>query len=377
MLGLGLNQLEEILLTLQAPSLNINPALCSRLRHKNSKCALCSDKCPTHAIEWTDSDDYLNSLKICPDKCNSCGICANVCPNGVFEALKPSDEDILVDIKRLLDMQKEIVFECTMLKGANTQDDQSSSIKVPCLARLNEAVLIGAFALGAKSVWLINGSCQGCEYESSLAIAENTVKNAQEILRLLGFPEVILFSKNKLKTESAGEKAEKAAGPSRREFFKSMVKETQKTGALLATNIIDSYKKQYAEKPKKQHTELPTLLPSKRGLLLSCMKRLGNLTEEASEARSPLFCHFKINKKCSGCQMCAFFCPTGALTKFNEEGKTGVRFKMSDCTACGLCQEICYREAIQLSNCVDLHKVLDKYTEEITMREGPFVHPWQ
>ena len=372
MLGLGFDQLEKLLSTLQAPALHVHPEYCSRLRHRISKCTLCSDNCPTRAIEWADT------LKVDPDRCTSCGICANVCSNGVFEALKPTDGEILAKVKLLLDERQEPVFECERPKGTNrAQEKQSGSIRVPCLARLDEAVLVGSVALGAKSVWLINGSCQGCEYESSRHVAERTVNTANGILSLFGLPKRLFFSKDKIEVESVGERPVESVGTSRREFFRSMARGTQKTGALFVSSIIDSYTHRDADKPKKGGTKLPTRLPTKRRLLLSTMKGLGSLTEKASEAESPLFCHFEIDENCTGCQMCAFFCPTGALDKVEEEGKASVSFKASDCTACGLCQEICYKQAVRLSHRIDLRKVIDGDVEVIIMREGSFVFPWQ
>jgi len=372
MLGLRFDQLEKLLSALQAPALRVHPTYCSRLRHRLSKCARCSEHCPTNAIEWTDS------LEVVPDRCTSCGICANACPNGVFEALKPTDGEILAKVKLLLNERQEIVFECDGPKGINrAQVKQSGSIGVPCLARLDEAVLVGSLALGAKSVWLINGSCQGCEYESSRHLAEETVKAANGILELFGLPKQVFFSKDKIEVGSVGEKSVEPVGTSRREFFTFLARETQKTGALLVGSIIESHTDRDVDKPKKGGPKLPIRLPPKRRLLLSAMKGLGSPTEKASEAESPLFCHFEIDENCTGCQMCAFFCPTGALDKVEKEGKAGVSFKISDCTACGLCREICYKEAVRLPHRIDLRKVLSGATEVIIMREGPFVSPWQ
>ncbi|MGB5934195.1 MAG: 4Fe-4S binding protein [Anaerolineae bacterium] len=376
MLGAGFDQLDKLLSALQAPALRVHPAYCSRLRHRLSKCARCSEHCPTKAIEWTDS------LKVDPDRCTSCGICANACPNGVFEALKPTDEEILGKVKLLLNERQEIIFECHGPKGTHRgQVKQSSSIRVSCLARLDEAVLVGSVALGAKSVCLINGSCEGCEYESSRHLAEETVNAANGIFELFGLPKRV-FLKDKLEVtsvveeEAVGEKSVEPVGTSRREFFAFLARETQKTGALLVGSIVDSYRDRDADKPKKGG-ELPVRLPTKRRLLLSAMKGLGSPTERASEAKIPFFCHFEIDENCTGCQMCAFFCPTGALEKVEEEGRAGVSFKISHCTACGLCREICYKEAVRLSHRIDLHKVIDGDIDVINMREGHFVSPWQ
>lgn len=371
MLGVGFDQLEKVLSALQGPALRVHPVYCSRLRHKISKCARCSEHCPTNAIEWTDS------LKVDPDRCTSCGICANVCPNGVFEALKPTDEEILAKGNLLLNEREEIIFECDRPKGTDRgHEKQNGSIRVPCLARLDEAVLVGSVALGAKSVWLINGSCEGCEYESSRHLAEETVNAANGIFELFDLPKQVFFPKDKIEVGSVGEKAVEPVGTSRREFFAFLARETQKTGALLVGSIISDTDRD-ADKPEKGGAKLPVRLPTKRRLLLSAMKGLGSPTERASEAKIPLFCHFEIDENCTGCQMCAFFCPTGALDKVGKEGKAGVSFKISHCTACGLCREICYKGAVRLPHRIDLRKVIEGDIDVIIMREGPFVSPWQ
>jgi formate hydrogenlyase subunit 6/NADH:ubiquinone oxidoreductase subunit I len=118
----------------------------------------------------------------------------------------------------------------------------------------------------------------------------------------------------------------------------------------------------------KRLSTLPAHLPVKRMLLLSCMLKLGKLSEESID--SPLFCQFGVNDDCTGCQMCAFFCPTGALSKLDEDGQVGVRFKISNCTGCGLCQEICYRHAVLLSNHINLRDIMSMKSDIIDMPKG-------
>jgi ferredoxin len=60
-------------------NLDISPAYCLKLRHKDSSCRLCLESCPTSAISIDQSLTVDSSL------CNGCGICVNVCPTGVFQ----------------------------------------------------------------------------------------------------------------------------------------------------------------------------------------------------------------------------------------------------------------------------------------------------
>lgn len=351
----SLSQFGEILSTLQAPALAVHPEYCSRIRHRLSKCTLCSDKCPTQAIEWGEG-----SLNIDPDKCSSCGICASVCPNGVFDALKPTNVEILDQVKALLSQGKEVVFECNPQRA----ERQTDTIQVPCLGRIDEGFLMGCVALGARSILLSPAECQGCPNESGKGVIQEKMDGCNKLLAFWGLPPLISLGQRKVVSMEPRK-------TSRREFFANIKQETKKLGTQIATNMISKVQ----EKPTKHRGSLPTYLPMKRELLLTAMAKLGKPTEGVVE--SPLFCQFGVTEACTGCQMCAFFCPTGALTKLEEEGKFGVRFKPSECTCCGLCQDICYKQAVQLSHQVNLREVVARESEVVIMQKGRQVLPWE
>jgi formate hydrogenlyase subunit 6/NADH:ubiquinone oxidoreductase subunit I len=83
-----------------------------------------------------------------------------------------------------------------------------------------------------------------------------------------------------------------------------------------------------------------------------------------------IWAQFGFTEKCNGCQMCAFFCPTGALTKIEQEDKLGVAFKLALCTNCRLCQEICYRDGVTLSPTIDLKKIVNDTVDTLLMVES-------
>jgi Fe-S-cluster-containing hydrogenase component 2 len=47
--------------------------------------------------------------------------------------------------------------------------------------------------------------------------------------------------------------------------------------------------------------------------------------------------------------MCSFFCPTGALGKQERGDQVTITFQPDQCTACGLCCDICYQDAVEFS----------------------------
>jgi len=49
-------------------------------------------------------------------------------------------------------------------------------------------------------------------------------------------------------------------------------------------------------------------------------------------------------EKCTGCALCHFFCPDGAISLVNEKAKVDYDF----CKGCGICAEECPVKAIEM-----------------------------
>jgi formate hydrogenlyase subunit 6/NADH:ubiquinone oxidoreductase subunit I len=56
-----------------------------------------------------------------------------------------------------------------------------------------------------------------------------------------------------------------------------------------------------------------------------------------------------------------------------QEGKLGVAFKLTLCTNCRLCQELCYLDAVTLSPKIDLNKVVNDAVETLLMVDAESV----
>ncbi|WP_324716119.1 4Fe-4S dicluster domain-containing protein [Carboxydochorda subterranea] len=97
-------------------------------------------------------------------------------------------------------------------------------------------------------------------------------------------------------------------------------------------------------------------MPPKRRLLLHFLRSFGARSEPgpalpASRPRLAAgqgpFGAIEASKACTGCTMCAYFCPTGALERREEDGEIVLSHDPSSCTACGLCVDICHRHALR------------------------------
>ena len=86
---------------------------------------------------------------------------------------------------------------------------------------------------------------------------------------------------------------------------------------------------------------LPHFIPDRRERLLDSLAALGEPEDVMVDTR--LWGHVVIDTDaCASCQMCAVFCPTGALAKFTDaDGTFGVEHRPSDCVKCRSCEAIC------------------------------------
>lgn len=93
---------------------------------------------------------------------------------------------------------------------------------------------------------------------------------------------------------------------------------------------------------------LPHFIPDRRERLLDALAALGEPAAPTVGGR--LVGAVVIDGvKCTSCRMCATFCPTGAIAKFDEaDGAMGVTHTPADCVKCGSCQDICPAGAITI-----------------------------
>ena len=332
MTELGLIDIADALGQLESEKLRVYPLQCVRLRHRKSQCTLCADHCPTGAIIWG------NSLQINVEKCTECGLCAAVCPTGVFEASNPSNQELLAQINELAKVTSTIAFACPSVTGNNA----SGVIRVSCLGRLDASILVGAAAAGILQVDLVDSACTRCPDRIGHVVAEQAITESNALLQACGIQLRVSFKPWSDLLDQPAHKS-KQINPN---YFEGIRDEIHHV-----TNQL----------PK---GELPVRVPVKKHLLLSSLQNLA-VQGEIKELTTSLWATVSINPSCTGCQMCAFFCPTGALVKTLEDGKPGLVFKYADCTNCQLCRDVCYMASINLTSQVDLNKVLSHASDTL------------
>ena len=116
---------------------------------------------------------------------------------------------------------------------------------------------------------------------------------------------------------------------------------------------------------------LPHFVPDRRERLLDALADLGEgPTDSQTMARTRLWGHVVIDTdKCTSCRMCATFCPTGAIVKFDApDGTFGVDHYAADCVKCLCCQAICRTQAIAVEDAVPANVLVNAVPERHVMR---------
>lgn len=116
---------------------------------------------------------------------------------------------------------------------------------------------------------------------------------------------------------------------------------------------------------------LPHFVPDRRERLLDALADLGEgPTDSQAMARTRLWGHVVIDTdKCTSCRMCATFCPTGAIVKFDApDGTFGVDHYAADCVKCLCCQAICRTQAIVVEDAVPANALVNAVPERHVMR---------
>ena len=124
------------------------------------------------------------------------------------------------------------------------------------------------------------------------------------------------------------------------------------------------------EKKDIRKSGLPFYLPQKRSLLLETLKMLSEPCCSSIKIDNLPFYQLEINKNCTGCGMCAYFCPTGALKKIEEGGEITITFQLSYCAKCNLCREICYKDAISVLPDMNPEKLVNNKEDFLFVATG-------
>ena len=364
---------------LESPYITVHQERCALVRNRHADCLRCAESCASGCISYDGE-----VLTVSPEKCIGCGTCATVCPTCALEAHHPSDAALTAAARASLAANEGAAYlGCgELLERARGRYDEEKIARVECLGRVDESLLADLAVEGAREVVLIHGDCERCDHGRGRACAEAVVETAEKLLEIWGAPMTVRFS-GKLPASAkraadydSGRRAVLAEGAALAARAGVVVAETAVTEALGdASNalVVDARDVGRYLKVMDDGT-LPHFIPDRRERLLDSLAALGEPEDVMVDTR--LWGHVVIDTDaCASCQMCAVFCPTGALAKFTDaDGTFGVEHRPSDCVKCRSCEAICPEHAIEISEEVFAVDLLGGVTDRYVMRPRAVQH---
>lgn len=335
------------------PNLRIAPQWCLRVRHRKSTCNRCINACPHGAIRIS-----AGTITIEGEKCTSCGACTSACPTQALETSNPSYGQLAAQIEEVAAVSERLAFCCSQA-GASSESDQRF-IDVPCLACLDTALYTHAVINGITAIALLDGDCNECPNSTCQSQIQQRLQETEELA------ETFQPAANITRHTIAADSKEFTPQQGRRTMFSQLANEAKQASISAATTMLS------LDKPAPDPTLAETLLDENGAIQKKVPQRTSMLIEDLYEnehrpetpSTTPLFGQVTIDEtKCKHCGMCAYFCPTGALT---HEGSTMQRsvgglahlpsedtyheFRSCDCVKCGTCAELCPNGAITVTD---------------------------
>lgn len=372
--GYGPASVIGVLDGVSSSAITVRQSRCAMVRNRNVHCMKCADACTSGCIHLVEGVLHVDA-----SKCVGCGTCATVCPTCALEAHNPSDGQLM---RQATAVQRDdmVVLMChPCLEALSDAVDAESIAEVVCLGRVDESLLVGLAQRGAKTIRLICGDCAKCQQNRGRSCAQMVAESASELLQLWQLqvdirvdgtvPAGVLrdgcdedHARVKLQQHFAKGAGNSPINPERHAEDGSHVDSAAQT-------VSDDEHEQRRQVLKVMRDgTLPHFVPERRERLLEAMASFGKPLCDSMSNR--LWGCVAIDPgKCVSCRMCATFCPTGAIRKFdNPDGSFGVQHYPGDCVKCGSCREICPGGAITINDAVRVSYLFDGAVHSYAMR---------
>lgn len=327
------------------PGTTADPSLCKRVRFRPSGCQECRKVCPENAIS-------LSPGPTIGEGCLDCGLCQTACPTEVFEDRLNSDRRLLREAASLLgngtaslSSRHRLVISCE-----RAQRPEEPGLRVPCLGRLGENVLLGVAVAGFGEVVLRKGICSECRWKRGESLLGRSLDRASLLLNRPGFGQVRVTVEERAKRGDAHWR--------RRAFFSRLAGGVKAS----ATRVASSGENRTRDDTPGDNGSQSMARGLRGRRLLRAL--LGETQcEDAREVpydRSLPWARVRVDETaCSGCRICVSVCPTEALGEVAGDDWYSLSFDASACTNCSLCEEACVEKAIEFEEQVALADLFD------------------
>ena len=396
---------------LQSDHVHVCQERCLLVRNRNAECLRCAQACTSGCISYNEQTKMLD---IDQARCVGCGTCATACPTCALEARDPNDTELLACLQGALNASasKRVAIVCE--KAGIAQNE--CTVRLTCLGRIDESALIQLAAWGAREVTLTCGACNACEHKPGRTVVEEVCESANTLLGLwdgtmhvelkevgpaaepTGLPaqetradrtathgkiaqvdqQIQTACADRTATQSAIEQVNQpiqSADAGKVAEHDTATRDGGRPNLSAEASDDKAAATDQVDRPLKRlkvmaDGTLPHFVPDRRERLLDALADLGEgPMDSQTMARTRLWGHVVIDTdKCTSCRMCATFCPTGAIVKFDApDGTFGIDHYAADCVKCLCCQTICRSQAIVVEDTVPANVLVNAVPERHVM----------
>ncbi len=375
-----IEQIETISNKISQSTIKCLPKRCVYMRNWNSKCRACLNACSHDAIKRE-----LSVLYIQDEKCSDCGACVSSCPTSSFLTSAPDAESIVKSaLASAAACGGNALFMCAS-DAKKVSIDISRVVILPCLNYLDEYLLIGLFAHGAKAATLMYCGCDECEIDSETPYFKSMIKNTKNLLKHWNIdakvrlthtiPDALIIKKSKHVGSVAHVARRDAFANAGNDALGFLVQSFGDTlGKYAGQEVVDK-KKQRVVVRMTDRFELGTYRARR---VLHMLDKIGEHPTNTN-IESRFWANLAIDEaRCRYCGLCAQNCITQALHfEQDETSKEGtLTFEPVKCVGCRLCHDACLSHAMIYSNVVNSDDLRDGVVKTLyENKKDPLLSP--